>query len=154
MNKANFNLKEQDTNYPELFEFIDNKENTNVEKCNCFRKAFGLTWKNLSDKLLFNFTNFIALVGELIFRKKCSLKIQISLFDALGLICCIILQLKLMFMFLRKHLWCHLCPAEIQDKFFLLIEVRTKNKSVTMNYSVFATVLYKHMDLEKQELTH
>ena len=96
MNKANFNLKEQDTNYPELFEFIDNKENTNVEKCNCFRKAFGLTWENLSDKLLFNFTNFVALVGELTFRKKCSLKIQISLIDALGLICCIILQSKLM----------------------------------------------------------
>ena len=43
MNKANSNLKEWDTNYPELFEFIGNRENTDVEKCNCFRKALRLT---------------------------------------------------------------------------------------------------------------
>ena len=104
--EAGFNLRKWETNDPELRNIVSEKHETMDDviyvedifgMSKKYRKVLGINWDTLTDELI---TELYAIADEglkLAVTKRNILKVGASYFDPIGLICPIVLQVKLIF---------------------------------------------------------
>ena len=135
MKEAGFELRKWATNNPELSAMIKSCENENsqcelVTEINVdddsytkacfgsddqFKKVLGLCWHPETDTIVFDFCNFVEGALKLEPSKRNILKVVSILFDPLGLLCPIIIQMKVIFQKLcvDEKDWDNLAPQPI-----------------------------------------
>ena len=91
-----FELRKWNTNCERLQDFINNDTKEAIDE-NCIKKILGLDWNITSDEFIFYFTDIINTASNLPVTKRNVLKLSPVFFDALGLICPIVLQIKILF---------------------------------------------------------
>ena len=98
---------------------------------NSTRKVLGITWDIKSDEIIFDFNDLVAF--EKITTKRSILSISSKLFDPLGLLSPITIQLKLLFQLIcfDKLPWDQEMADSISDKWLKVVcQLRTLNKLV------------------------
>ena len=80
-----------------------------------FKKVLGLCWHPETDTIVFDFCNFVEGALKLEPTKRNILKVVSTLFDPLGLLCPIIIQMKVIFQKLcvDERDWENLAPQPI-----------------------------------------
>ena len=135
MRDAGFDLQKWASNTSELMKKIEMNEThdfTPIGK-HSTRKVLGITWGIKSDEIIFDFNDLVAEAFEKITTKRSILSISSKLFDPLGLLSPITIQLKLLFQLIcfDKLPWDQEMPDSISDKWLKLVcQLRTLNKLV------------------------
>ena len=135
MHDAGFDLRKWASNSSELMKKIEMNEThdfTPIGK-NSTRKVLGITWDIKSDEIIFDFSDLVAEAFERIITKRSILSVSSKLFDPLGLLSPITIQLKLLFQLIcsDRISWDQEIRDSISDKWLkLLRQLRTLNKLV------------------------
>ena len=81
----------------ERFQDLINNDTKGAIDENWMKKILGFDWNITSDEIIFYFTDIINTASNLPVTKRNVLKLSPVFFDALGLICPIVLQIKILF---------------------------------------------------------
>ena len=127
MRNAGFDLRKWASNSSELMNKIKMNETHNfipIDK-NSTRKVLGITWDIKSDEIIFDFSDLVAEAFERIITKRSILSISSKLFDPLGLLSPITIQLKLLFQLIcsNKIPWHQEIPDSISDKWLKFTDI-------------------------------
>ena len=111
-----------------------------------YRKVLGVTWNKNNDKFVFDFSNIIEIVNEIDSAKRNILKL---IFDTLGLISPIVLQLKLLFkkLCLSKYDSDSILSAEYIRNWYKFINELNSLKSISVDRSVLCNCKVKQVEL-------
>ena len=89
-----FELRKWNTNCERLQNFINNDTKEAIDE-NCVKEILGLDWNITSYEFIFYFTDIINTANNLLVTKRNVLKLSAMIFDSLGLISRIVLQIKI-----------------------------------------------------------
>ena len=113
--KGGFHLCKWSSNCEELQDKIITDCNVTPNTTSNICKVLGIEWDKMCDEFIFNFEKIINTANSLDFTKHNVLKITAMFYDPIGLLCLIVLQLKLLFTKIYRKItdWDSLLNADI-----------------------------------------
>ena len=94
--KGGFDLRKWVTNFNSLQKLINDNSSEHYSECDV-KRVLGLDWDIKSDEFSFMFNDIIETAQSLSITKRNILKVASMFFDPLGLICPLVLQVKILF---------------------------------------------------------
>ena len=124
------------------FKILQKHINANSCEVNCgsyVRKGLGVEWNVSKDEFIFTFSDIIEAAKSLPVTKRNIFKISAMFFDPLGLICPLVLQVKLLFReaCILNVKWDDLLPTEFVVKYNKFIEELRKLSFISVPRYLF-----------------